>query len=125
MVFDCSEASYDRVIELREIISKNNCSQNIILTHRLEADYLKDILIKNKNSLSALDMTLQDIDINQELSKQFKNSQGIPKLNKELKTQYNDIGEVIEEKIKNVNEKNIENNGYEGLETGMLDDLFK
>jgi hypothetical protein len=46
MVFDCSEASYDRVVELREIISKNNFSQNIILTHRLEADYLKDILYK-------------------------------------------------------------------------------
>lgn len=114
IIFDCSDSDYEKVLKLREIISQNNYSQSIILTHRLEADYLKEIILKNYNNLSALDMTLQDIDISNELKNQFKNQQGIPDLNNKLQKQYNDIGEKIEEKIKNPSQKCEEkiNNGF-------------
>jgi len=51
VVFDCSESPFEIVVKLRELILKNNFSSNILLTHKLEADYLKQLILQNKNGL--------------------------------------------------------------------------
>ncbi len=59
-----SESPYQVVLQLREIIFQNNFSKNILLTHKNEAQYIKDIIIQNNKILCSFDLSFQDLQKN-------------------------------------------------------------
>jgi hypothetical protein len=59
LVFECSEVPYEKMLQLREIIRNNNFQSRIILTHKIEASNIQNVILENSSLLVQSDIQTQ------------------------------------------------------------------
>jgi len=131
LILDCTETDFQKVIKYRELLLKNNLEYEIFLIHKQDALSIKNILIDNLGILDYNDKNInKDLILDKKLS--FSNKQRLLCSQPSFNNQTRDAFQQLQEYIPNIelpqNKEEFSpsfNNGYEGLEPGLLDRLFE